>query len=177
MHEYAGDVYQGAATPVTAFLAYVPKASGFIAIIKVLGVVNAALPATPNSIFYLLWIVALLTMTFGNALAVTSQYNIKRVLAYSSVANSGYMLVGLTAMLAARGVVDPSDPYAGAHLQQMAVMGVLFYLCAYGIMNTGAFGVLMMLAGRSDAPGRVDSNGTPLPTAGSADSARDSTPL
>jgi NADH:ubiquinone oxidoreductase subunit 2 (subunit N) len=51
----------------------------------------------------------------------------------------------------------------------MAVMGVLFYLCAYGIMNTGAFGVLMMLPARTDAPGRVGSAGEPLPTAGSAE--------
>jgi len=169
LHTYAGDVYQGAATPVTAFLAFVPKASGFIAIIKILSVVLLALPQVPDVLFNLLWVLAILTMIFGNALAVTSQYNIKRVLAYSSVAHSGYMLAALTAMLAARGIVDPSNPGHGMQVADLALMGVLFYLCAYGIMNTGAFGVLMMLPSRTDANARLAANGQPLPTAGSAE--------
>jgi len=169
LHTYAGDVYQGAATPVTAFLAFVPKASGFIAIIKILSVVLLALPQVPDVLFNLLWVLAILTMIFGNALAVTSQYNIKRVLAYSSVAHSGYMLAALTAMLAARGIVDPSNPGHGMQVADLALMGVLFYLCAYGIMNTGAFGVLMMLPSRTDANARLTANGQPLPTAGSAE--------
>jgi len=169
LHSYAGDVYQGAATPVTAFLAFVPKASGFIAIIKILSIVLLALPQVPDVLFNLLWVLAILTMIFGNALAVTSQYNIKRVLAYSSVAHSGYMLAALTAMLAARGIVDPSNPGHGMQVADLALMGVLFYLCAYGIMNTGAFGVLMMLPSRTDANARLAANGQPLPTAGSAE--------
>ena len=169
LHTYAGDVYQGAATPVTAFLAFVPKASGFIAIIKILSIVLLALPQVPDVLFNLLWVLAILTMIFGNALAVTSQYNIKRVLAYSSVAHSGYMLAALTAMLAARGIVDPSNPGHGMQVADLALMGVLFYLCAYGIMNTGAFGVLMMLPSRTDANARLAANGQPLPTAGSAE--------
>jgi NADH-quinone oxidoreductase subunit N len=171
LHAYAGDVYQGAATPVTALLAFVPKTSGFVAIIKILAVVGGAAWIAPDAIFKLLWVLAILTMTFGNALGLL-QFNIKRVLAYSSVAHSGYMLVGLTALLAAR-----SGAGAGASdaegIQQQALTAVLFYLAAYGIMNTGAFGVLMLLPGRADVQGRFGADGEVLPTAGSAETFED----
>jgi NADH-quinone oxidoreductase subunit N len=166
LHAYAGDVYQGAATPVTALLAFVPKTSGMVAFIKVLAASLGPWGRAPDSLIDLLWIVAVLTMTFGNVLALM-QLNVKRVLAYSSVAHSGYMLVGLTAWLAAKGLHDD-----GA-VARNAVAGVLFYLCAYGIMNTGAFGVLMQLRGRTDAYGRHGPDGQPLPTAGSAETYED----
>jgi NADH-quinone oxidoreductase subunit N len=140
LHAYAGDVYQGSATPVTAFLAFVPKTSGFIAIIKVLYYVSqsgASHWVVPDTIVKLLWIMSVLTMFVGNVLGLL-QYNIKRVLAYSSIAHSGYMLAGITAL------VSTNDPT----VQAAALGGVLFYLAAYGIMNTGAFGVLMMLPSR-----------------------------
>jgi NADH-quinone oxidoreductase subunit N len=146
LHEYAGDVYQGAATPVTAFLAFVPKTSGFLAIIKVLSAVGGTHWAFPPLVIHLLWVLAALTMTVGNALGLL-QFNVKRVLAYSSVAHSGYMLVGITALAHAHDAF-PNDPAAAAEVQAMAVGGVLFYLTAYGIMNSGAFGVLMMLPSR-----------------------------
>ncbi len=146
LHAYAGDVYQGAATPVTAFLAFVPKTSGFLAIIKVLSAVGGASWSLPPLIVHLLWIIAALTMTVGNALGLL-QFNVKRVLAYSSVAHSGYMLVGITA-LAKAAETFKDDPAKAAEVQAMAVAGVLFYLAAYGIMNSGAFGVLMMLPSR-----------------------------
>ena len=135
LHVYAGDVYQGAATPVTAFLAFVPKTSGMVAIIKILYAVTGGTWAAPDALFKLFWVLAILTMSFGNVLALL-QFNIKRVLAYSSVAHTGYMLVGITTILA-----------AGHHpeIQAEALAGVLFYLAAYGIMNIGAFGVLQML--------------------------------
>ncbi|WP_459735742.1 proton-conducting transporter transmembrane domain-containing protein, partial [Peribacillus sp. N1] len=79
----------------------------------------------PPKIATLLWVLAALTMTVGNVLALL-QNNVKRVLAYSSIAHSGYMLVGLAAM--ARHDSPPN-----------ALLGVLFYLAAYGLMNTGAF--------------------------------------
>ncbi|HEV7302196.1 MAG TPA: NADH-quinone oxidoreductase subunit N [Tepidisphaeraceae bacterium] len=138
LHSYAGDVYTGAATPVTAFLAFVPKTSGFIAIIKLLYVVGGADWAVPDVLVKLLWIVAVLTMTFGNVLALLAS-NVKRVLAYSSVAHSGYMLVGLTALVSARG---------NPEVQSLALQGVLFYLVAYGVMNIGAFGVLSLIPAR-----------------------------
>jgi NADH-quinone oxidoreductase subunit N len=140
LHAYAGDVYQGAATPVTTFLAFVPKTSGFIAIIKVLyyvSLVGDAHWVLPDTISKLLWIIAVLTMFVGNMLGLL-QHNIKRVLAYSSVAHSGYMLAAITAL------VSTDDPTT----QAMALGGVLFYLAAYGVMNSGAFGVLMLLPSR-----------------------------
>ncbi|HSU67537.1 MAG TPA: proton-conducting transporter membrane subunit, partial [Tepidisphaeraceae bacterium] len=134
------DVYQGAATPVTAFLAFVPKTSGFIAIIKVLYYVSAEGGAhwvVPDTVSKLLWILAVLTMFVGNMLGLL-QHNIKRVLAYSSIAHSGYMLAAVAAL------VSTND----AAVQAAAIGGVLFYLASYGIMNSGAFGVLMLLPSR-----------------------------
>jgi NADH-quinone oxidoreductase subunit N len=147
LHFYAGDVYQGAATPVTAFLSFVPKASGFVALIKVmfaLGGPNWLLPeplVRPNGTG-LLWILAILTMTVGNVLGLL-QYNVKRVLAYSSIAHTGYMLVALAALGATQFVTAPASPVKTSGLQ-----AVLFYLAAYGIMNIGAFGVLQLLPAR-----------------------------
>jgi NADH-quinone oxidoreductase subunit N len=141
LHAYAGDVYQGAATPVTAFLAFVPKTSGFVAIIKMLfyvGQVGTAHFVLPDSVAKLLWVLAVLTMFVGNVLGLL-QHNVKRVLAYSSIAHSGYMLVAVTALVTATGQPE---------VQQAAIGGVLFYLASYAIMNTGAFGILMMLPSR-----------------------------
>jgi NADH-quinone oxidoreductase subunit N len=138
LHSYAGDVYTGAATPVTAFLAFVPKTSGFVAIIKVMFLVGGPAWDIPDTLVKLLWIVAVLTMTFGNVLALLAS-NVKRVLAFSSVAHSGYMLVGLTALASAKG---------NAEVQEMALGGVLFYLVIYGVMNVGAFGVLSLIPAR-----------------------------
>jgi NADH-quinone oxidoreductase subunit N len=134
LHFYAGDVYEGAATPVTAFLAFVPKTAGFVALIKLLFILGGAQFDLPPKIVTLLWVLSALTMTVGNVLALL-QNNVKRVLAYSSIAHSGYMLVGLAAL-------------ARHESPQDALHGVLFYLAAYGLMNTGAFGVLMLLPSR-----------------------------
>ncbi len=145
LHAYAGDVYQGAATPVTAFLSFVPKTSGFVALIKVLFAVGGGSYAVPEVVVNVLWAVAALTMTFGNVLGLL-QFNVKRVLAYSSVAHSGYMLVGVTALVAAGGLPHAADIRAGA------VQGVLFYLGTYALSNVAAFGVLQMLPSRHPKP-------------------------
>src|SRR3712207_4372707 len=97
MHAYAGDDYQGAATPVTAFLAFVPKTSGFVAIIKKLFAVGGPHWAVPPVVVNTLIVVAAFSMSVGNVLGLL-QFNVKRVLAYSSIAHSGYMLVGLAAL-------------------------------------------------------------------------------
>jgi NADH-quinone oxidoreductase subunit N len=153
LHTYVGDVYQGAATPVTAFLAFVPKTSGFVAIVKILSAVGGNDWSVPHEIVTLLVILAGLTMTVGNALGLLQQ-NVKRVLAYSSIAHSGYMLVGIAALVAAG---DPSLNLAHRQeIQRAALSGVLFYLAAYGIMNSGAFGVLMLLPPREHAYDRGD---------------------
>jgi NADH-quinone oxidoreductase subunit N len=141
LHVYAGDVYQGAATPMTAFLAFVPKTAGFVALIKLMYAISGNAWAVPEPIVKLIWVLAALTMTVGNVLGLL-QFNVKRVLAYSSVAHSGYMLVGVAALIS---TTDHS-------IQTEALAGVLFYLTAYGIMNTAAFGVLMLLPSRLNHP-------------------------
>jgi NADH-quinone oxidoreductase subunit N len=140
LHFYAADVYQGAATPVTALLSYVPKTSGFVALIKILYAFGGGTFTVPSELVKILWILAVLTMTIGNVLGLL-QNNVKRVLAYSSVAHSGYMLTGVTALVSAK--------FGPLGVQQRALAGVLFYLASYGIMNAGAFGVLMLLPARA----------------------------
>lgn len=127
MHFYAADVYEGAASPVTAFLGFVPKAAGMLALILLLSAVGwGGAGPMPREIIATLWMIAVLTMTVGNVLALL-QRSAKRVLAYSSIAHSGYMLIGLVA-----------GPEHG-------LPAVLFYLLMYGIMNTAAFAVLAAL--------------------------------
>jgi NADH-quinone oxidoreductase subunit N len=136
MHFYAADVYEGAAAPVTAFLAFVPKTAGVIAMILLLSTVGwegtALEPGLPRPILTTLWMLAVLTMTLGNVGAIL-QKSVKRVLAYSSIAHSGYMLIGVI---------------AGAGSSASGINAVLFYLLAYGIMNTAAFAVLASLERR-----------------------------
>jgi len=132
MHAYTADVYQGAATPVTAFLAVVPKIAGFAALMLVLHLLG--LDRLPEPVLYLLGAIGVLTMTVGNVLAFI-QTNLKRVMAYSSVANSGYMMLGLMAGLGVPGHAMGSGPAA-----------VLFFLLAYGLGSIGAFAVIAALA-------------------------------
>jgi NADH-quinone oxidoreductase subunit N len=144
LHVYAGDVYQGAATPVTAFLSFVPKTAGFVALIKVLYAVGGGNWTIPPIITTVMLVIAALTMTLGNILGLL-QSNIKRTFAYSSVAHTGYMLVGITALTKACQL--PKGPTVG-DIQSHALQGVLFYLAAYGITNVAAFGVLQLLPSR-----------------------------
>lgn len=136
LHFYAGDVYEGAATPVTGFLAFVPKLSGFVAIAKVLQTVGGDMWLLPPDLIKLLWIIAVLTMFTGNVLGLLQQ-NIKRVMAYSSIAHSGYMLAALAA--------------AGGGRDE-ALSAVLFYLLVYGLMNAGVFAGLILLPSRGPNP-------------------------
>ncbi|MFK7787942.1 MAG: NADH-quinone oxidoreductase subunit N, partial [Phycisphaeraceae bacterium] len=151
MHFYTADVYQGAATPVTAFLAFVPKAAGMIALIALLGLPlsvghNPAtdLPSLPLPIVYLVAIIAAVTMTVGNVLGLV-QKNVKRVLAYSSIAHSGYMLIGvLVGPILAISMIEEAQ-LAGKEVDTSLSNGtaaVLFYLVAYGLSTIGAFTVL-----------------------------------
>jgi NADH-quinone oxidoreductase subunit N len=126
-HQWAPDVYEGAPTTVAALVATGSKAAAFAALLRVL----VALRGLEADWVALLWVAAVATMTVGNVAAI-AQSNVKRLLAYSSVAHAGYMLVGLTAGLA------PGAP------------AVLFYLAAYGVASVGAFGVLLLLE-RSEA--------------------------
>lgn len=120
-HMWTPDVYQGAPTPLTGYMSTATKAAAFAALILVL--VHAVPGGEGNLVIAL---VAVVTMVVGNVMALV-QTNVKRLLAYSSIAHAGYVLVGLAA--------GTEAGYAGA----------LFYLLIYSIMNIGAFGVMAML--------------------------------
>ncbi|MEM9914404.1 MAG: NADH-quinone oxidoreductase subunit N [Planctomycetota bacterium] len=150
MHVYAADVYEGAATPMTAFLAVVPKTAGFAALILVIGLVGWN--PLPEPIAYLLIGIAVLTMTVGNVLAFI-QTNLKRVLAYSSIAHSGYLLTGLVAGFTPDNVAHSSEAVQGGAMGN-GVAAVLFYLLAYGMATAGSFAVLACIrAKHPDIPG------------------------
>lgn len=140
-HFYAPDVYEGTTTPSAALLALVPKIVGFAALLRLLGYVPVLAASNPlamgEQVPMLLWIMAAVTMTLGNILALL-QDNLKRMLAYSSVAHAGYMLIGLAVV-----------PYLASGAPGEAVGGaeaLLFYLIAYGAMTVGAFAVLHHLS-------------------------------
>ncbi len=126
-HFYAPDVYEGAASPVTGLLGFVPKIAGFVALLKIFGAMDWALP---TSFLWIVWLVAAASMTFGNVQALLQQ-NAKRVLAYSSIAHSGYMLIALLV-----------GPLAGAGPMRDGVLALLFYIGIYGAMNLGVFALL-----------------------------------
>ncbi len=128
-HSYVADVYEGPASTVSGLLGFLPKFAGLIAGVKLLSVFAWDVPP---QVLWVLWIVAAATMTVGNTIALL-QRNVKRILAYSSVAHSGYMLIGL--------IVGPSL-LAGAGPMRDGVSAMLFYMVLYGAMNLGAFAVL-----------------------------------
>ncbi len=143
-HFYAPDVFQGISTSGAAFLSYIPKIAGFVALLRVFGfVVPDAVTmqsyqgsglALSDQVPTLFWFLAALTMSIGNLLALL-QDNLKRLLAYSSIAHAGYMLVALA-----------SAPYlSGPDSASNGVAALLFYLVAYGAMTFGLFGVIGML--------------------------------
>jgi NADH-quinone oxidoreductase subunit N len=122
-HQWTPDAYDGAPTPATAFMSVGPKAAAFAAILRVLFIGFAPLSVDWTNVFAIL---AAVTMTGGNVVALV-QTNTKRMLAYSSIAHTGYILAAVAAWKA-------GAPAAGA---------VLFYVFAYGLMNLGAFACLL----------------------------------
>ncbi|MGA2956245.1 MAG: NADH-quinone oxidoreductase subunit N [Thermodesulfobacteriota bacterium] len=121
-HMWTPDVYEGAPTSVTAFMSVGAKAAGFAAFLRVFLYSMSSLQA---DWVWILWVLAVLTMTLGNLVAI-AQKNIKRMLAYSSIAHAGYILV---AMVAA---------------SELSTASILYYLLAYAFMNLGAFGVVIL---------------------------------
>ncbi|MFO7848052.1 MAG: NADH-quinone oxidoreductase subunit N [Balneolaceae bacterium] len=120
-HMWTPDVYQGTPTTLTAFMATAAKSATFVAFILIL---TRMLPGTESGDWTgVIQVIAILTMIVGNLIALV-QNNVKRMLAYSSIAHAGYLLVGLAAGTAA------------------GYSGVLYYLFAYTLMNVGAFGVI-----------------------------------
>jgi len=133
-------VYEGGPTGVVAQIAFWPKVAGLAALVRLLGLVSPDPlhpPFAPGSqVPLLLWIVAVLTMTFGNVLALL-QDNVRRMLAYSGVAHGGYLLIGI---VSASALPDAKTaPSVGG------VEAILVYLAAYGAMTVGAFAVLQYL--------------------------------
>ncbi len=128
-HVWTPDVYEGAPTPITAFMSVGPKAAGFAMFLRVF---LGGLAPLSASWIWLVGAAAVLTMIWGNVAALT-QDNVKRMLAYSSIAHAGYALVGLVAGGAA------------------GVNSVLFYMLVYTVTNLGAFGFVIMLESRGYA--------------------------
>ena len=133
-HLWTPDVYQGAPAPVTAFIATSSKGAMFALLLRYFYVSGAA---ADRRILLVLTIIAIASMLVGNLLALL-QSNVKRILAYSSIAHMGYLLV---ALLASR---------------ELAVEAITFYLVAYFITNLGAFGVISMLSSRDREAERID---------------------
>lgn len=153
-HVWTPDVYEGAPTPVTAFMAAGPKAAGFASFLRVFlfafpFVVAAGTPSIGSQI-HAAWlgalvVIAILTMTVGNVVAI-AQNNVKRMLAYSSIAHAGYGLVGFIAAGAA----------ADTQQRNAAIAAVIFYLLTYAVMNLGAFAVVQLIARAGDRRTEVE---------------------
>ncbi len=133
-HQWTPDVYEGAPTPITAYMSVAVKAAAFVAMLRV---VVVAFGAESETLVSVLWALSALTMVVGNLMAVI-QDNVKRMLAYSSIAHAGYILVGF--------VAGSPEGYAA----------VIFYLIVYIFMNLGAFGVIAALAHRGQEADRFE---------------------
>lgn len=138
-HFWAPDTYEGAPTPITAYLSVNSKAAGFVAMLIVM---YQALPDASDIWAPALWLLAALSMTVGN-LSALRQTNIVRLLAYSSIAQAGFMLVPFAAAAV-----------AGADLEE-AFGATLIYLVIYAVMNLGAFAVVIAGA-RKTGTGNID---------------------
>ena len=137
-HMWTPDVYQGSPSAVTAFMAVGAKAGGFAALLRIF---VTAFPALGIDLTPILWALAALTMILGNVVAI-AQSNIKRLLAYSSIAHAGYILMAVV-------------PYSNGGVAPDAVASALFYLLAYAVTSFGAWAVVIALE-------RVDYTGLAL---------------
>jgi NADH-quinone oxidoreductase subunit N len=120
-HIWTPDVYEGAPAPIVGFMSTAPKAAAFAVLLRVVFVIDV------HAIFWVIWIAAALSMTLGNVSAFV-QDNVKRLLAYSSIAHAGYVLVAFAAA------------------PQLGTSAVMFYTAAYAAMNLGAFAVVTHFA-------------------------------
>jgi len=127
-HMWTPDVYEGAPTSITAFMATGVKAAGFAGFVRVF--FSALSPFQPDWIA-IMWVLAVATMTVGNVVAI-AQNNIKRMLAYSSIAHAGYILVAFVAG------------------NDLGAASILFYLLVYAFMNIGAFTVVILLGKKGE---------------------------
>jgi NADH-quinone oxidoreductase subunit N len=129
-HSWTPDVYHGAPSPVSAFMSVGAKAAGFAALIRVFSMIFPSLAAELTPVF---WALAALTMLVGNVVAV-AQTNLKRMLAYSSIAHAGYLLMAFV-------------PFGEAATRANSVASALFYLLVYALGSMGAWAVLISLEG------------------------------
>ncbi len=127
-HMWTPDVYQGAPTPVTAFMAAGAKIAGFAALLRVFG---SALPSLASDLTPILVVLAGLTMIVGNLLAI-AQSDIKRMLAYSSIAHAGYILMAFV-------------PFGNKDVLPVSIAAGLFYLVAYAFTNFGSWGIVIAM--------------------------------
>jgi len=127
-HMWTPDVYQGAPTAVTAFMSSGAKIAGFAALLRVFA---TAFPSISVDMTDILWVLSALTMIVGNVIAI-SQTDIKRLLAYSSIAHAGYILMAFV-------------PYGNADVRNVSIAAGLFYLVSYAVTNFGAWGVVIAL--------------------------------
>lgn len=141
-HSWAPDTYEGAPTPVTAFLSVASKAAGFVALLTL---VFAAFPDAKDTWQPVFWILAALTMTLGNLMAL-KQTNIVRMLAYSSIAQGGFIIMPLAVV--GRSPESTHD----------ALVAVVTYLIVYAAMNLGAFSVILAVS-RKTGSGEITSFG------------------
>ncbi|MBI5252350.1 MAG: NADH-quinone oxidoreductase subunit N [Desulfomonile tiedjei] len=133
-HMWTPDVYEGAPAPLTGFMSVGVKAAAFAAFVRVF--FQSMLPAQMNWI-EIIWLLAALTMVLGNLAAIV-QDNIKRMLAYSSIAHAGYLLIGMVAG------------------KEAGPAGMLYYLLAYTFTNLGAFGVVALVGRKGEANVMID---------------------
>ena len=140
-HTWAPDTYQGAPTPITAYLSVSSKAAGFVGLFVIAYV---ALPTAVNIWGPALWVLAALSMTVGN-LSALRQDNVVRLLAYSSIAQAGFMLVPFAAAAVTGGTAQ----------LQTGLEATVVYLLIYAVMNLGAFTVVMQAARRTGS-GEID---------------------
>lgn len=127
-HMWTPDVYQGAPTAVTAFMSSGAKIAGFAALLRVF---STAFPSLSADMTDILWVLAALTMIVGNLTAIP-QTNIKRLLAYSSIAHAGYILMAFV-------------PYGNKEVMPVSISAGLFYLVSYAVTNFGTWGVVIAL--------------------------------
>jgi NADH-quinone oxidoreductase subunit N len=134
------DVYEGAPTPVTALFAAGPKAAAFALLLRIF----ATVPSATHYWFWAFWILAVLTMFAGN-LGALVQSNVKRLLAYSSIAHAGYILVAFAAVTGMTSG-DTSTVFGGVP----AYAAILFYLLSYALVKVGAFTIVSQLGGKDE---------------------------
>jgi NADH-quinone oxidoreductase subunit N len=150
-HFWAPDVYEGSPTPVTTLLAVVSKAAAFGVVVRFVDAVFLGDHASADWVGRFAWLMAVLaavTMTYGNVTAVL-QRNVKRLLAYSSIAHAGYLLMGVAVMT--------RDP--GLRYHALGVQTLVLYLVTYYVATLGAFGCAMVLANRFGAEDTEDYRG------------------